>query len=168
MTNTNRFKELFDRIEIIDGVKTIKGSVRLEGHGLKELPDLSDVEVLGSFDCSNNKLKSLKGAPLSVGGWFDCSYNELTTLEGAPQTVDKIFMDHCNKIQFSIHDVKAAMEQRRINDIVKSCTYAEEIAELRNKQRELSKQIDLLEARSISVDRLSKEASALGYKLVKI
>ena len=32
----------------------------------------------------NNKLKSLEGAPQSVGGGFDCSNNELKSLKGLP------------------------------------------------------------------------------------
>jgi len=42
-------------------------------------------EVGGSFRCHNNKLTSLVGAPQEVEGYFDCSYNMLTSLEGAPQ-----------------------------------------------------------------------------------
>ena len=32
----------------------------------------------GYFDCSNNQLTSLKGAPQSVGGYFDCSDNPVS------------------------------------------------------------------------------------------
>lgn len=62
--------------------------IDLSGKGLTELPDLSYVAVTGNFNCSNNKLTSLKGAPCSVGGSFDCSYNEgLDSLAGAPGLV---------------------------------------------------------------------------------
>jgi hypothetical protein len=43
--------------------------------------------VGGGFNCSNNSLTSLEGAPLKVGGFLDCSYNKITSLEGAPSTV---------------------------------------------------------------------------------
>jgi hypothetical protein len=35
-----------------------------------------------NFDCRNNKLTSLEGAPEVVGGSFDCRNNNLTSLEG--------------------------------------------------------------------------------------
>ena len=37
-----------------------------------------------SFNCSNNKLTSLKGAPIYVDSYFDCSNNNLSNLEGFP------------------------------------------------------------------------------------
>jgi hypothetical protein len=43
--------------------------------------------IEGSFNCSNNHLTSLEGAPQHVGGDFDCYNNHLTSLEGAPQDV---------------------------------------------------------------------------------
>jgi hypothetical protein len=43
--------------------------------------------VGGSFDCSENQLTSLQGAPREVGGAFNCSGNQLTSLEGAPREV---------------------------------------------------------------------------------
>jgi len=43
--------------------------------------------VGGSFWCSHNSLTSLKGAPPEVGGGFYCRNNSLTSLEGAPQRV---------------------------------------------------------------------------------
>lgn len=47
--------------------------------------------VQGNFDCSMNRLKSLRGAPRIVHGHFDCVINKLTTLEGAPREVDGDF-----------------------------------------------------------------------------
>jgi hypothetical protein len=44
-------------------------------------------EVKGTFNCSENELTSLKGAPQQVEWDFDCSNNRLTSLEGAPQQV---------------------------------------------------------------------------------
>jgi hypothetical protein len=43
--------------------------------------------VDGSFNCWDNRLTSLKGAPQKVGGKFSCSDNKLTSLEGAPKEV---------------------------------------------------------------------------------
>ena len=44
-------------------------------------------KIIGKFDCSRLGLKSLKGAPKTVGGRFDCSWNKLFSLEGAPREV---------------------------------------------------------------------------------
>jgi hypothetical protein len=44
--------------------------------------------VSRDFECSNNQLKSLNGAPQEVGGNFDCSDNRLTSLKGFPQIVN--------------------------------------------------------------------------------
>jgi regulator of sigma D len=48
--------------------------------------------VSGNFNCSNNNLTSLEGAPEEVGGYFICEYNKLTSLEGAPEKVGGSFM----------------------------------------------------------------------------
>jgi hypothetical protein len=47
--------------------------------------------VDGDFDCCNNHLKTLVGAPKSVGGGFYCNDNLLETLAGAPQWVGGSF-----------------------------------------------------------------------------
>ena len=67
--------------------KVIKGNVNLNNLYLTELFDLSDVEVIGGFYCSDNNLTSLKGAPHTVGESFSCYNTNLTSLKGAPQTV---------------------------------------------------------------------------------
>ena len=52
----------------------------------------------GNFDCSNNFLTSLQGAPQTVEGNFNCYQNKLTTLEGAPLTVKGNFSCFKNKL----------------------------------------------------------------------
>jgi hypothetical protein len=47
--------------------------------------------VDGYFDCSNNKLITLEGAPIKVDGSFNCSENQLTSLEGGPIEVGEHF-----------------------------------------------------------------------------
>ena len=86
--------------------KVIKGNVNLNNLYLTELFDLSDVEVIGGFYCSDNNLTSLKGAPKAVRnspfkfkpGNFYCHNNQLTNLEGAPITVDHDFYCHNSKL----------------------------------------------------------------------
>ena len=55
-------------------------------------------KVGGSFDCKGNGLTSLEGAPREVGGYFFCGLNELTTLEGAPQKVGNTFWCDNNQL----------------------------------------------------------------------
>jgi hypothetical protein len=109
-------KEYFD----ITGAPTINpdGIVDIEGHcELKTDKEVNQLpvkfgKVSGKFDCENNQLTSLEGAPQSVGsgfycdknqltslvgaprsvgGYFDCRFNQLTSLEGAPQSVGRDF-----------------------------------------------------------------------------
>ena len=81
------------------GRKVIKGNVYLRGLYLKELPEwLSDVEIEGSFSCSNNKLTTLQGAPKAIKDTFYCHNNKLTTLAGAPKTVGGTFWCDDNKL----------------------------------------------------------------------
>ena len=82
-------------------MKTIKvKNLDLSYKGLTELPSwVSKCEVAANFDCSNNKLTSLKGSPKSVGGNFDCSHNKLTSVVGAPTTIGGDFDCSYNKLK---------------------------------------------------------------------
>ena len=70
-----------------DGSLFVPGRLNISFRDLTCLPDLTSVTVGGDFDCSNNKLTSLKGAPAVVGGGFYCHRNQLASLEGAPASV---------------------------------------------------------------------------------
>ena len=69
-----------------DGTIDVNGDVFLYGRGLTELP-LTFNKVTGYFDCSWNKLTSLKGSPKWVGDYFECTGNQLTSLEFSPDYV---------------------------------------------------------------------------------
>ena len=45
-------------------------NVFLRSHNLSELPDFSKIKVRETFNCSDNRLTTLKGAPKEVGGYF--------------------------------------------------------------------------------------------------
>ena len=75
----------------LPNLRRVKGNLNLPGLGLTKLPNLSHVVVDGSFNCSDNLLTTLEGAPQKVGDSFDCYNNQLTTLEGAPQKVGGCF-----------------------------------------------------------------------------
>lgn len=76
-----------------------KGMLDLSNLDLEKLPDLSGVEVMGTFICRDNSLTSLIGAPKKVHGSFYCNSNRLTSLEGAPQYVGEDFYCTYNKLE---------------------------------------------------------------------
>ena len=51
------------------------------------------------FNCSNNSLTSLEGAPQRVDGYFNCSHNELESLKGCPKYVGRGFDCGKNKLK---------------------------------------------------------------------
>ena len=80
--------------------KVINGSVFLDNMYLKQLPPglLNDVYVFGDFDCHDNRLTSLEGAPTYVSGDFVCYYNNLTSLVGSPHSVSGDFNCRNNRL----------------------------------------------------------------------
>ncbi len=72
--------------EYFTGTVNVAGNVSLNGQKLERLP-VRFGTVDGYFNCSNNRLSSLEGAPSSVSSHFNCSWNRLTSLEGAPSSV---------------------------------------------------------------------------------
>jgi hypothetical protein len=79
-----------------DGSIDVNGNVALGNLGLKKIP-LKFRNVSGYFNCCENQLTSLEGAPISVGDNFICTFNQLTSLEGAPISVgDNFISDYSN------------------------------------------------------------------------
>lgn len=81
-----------------------KGVLDLSGCDLRKLPNMSHIEVTGSFVCENNKLTSLVGAPRKVGGNVFTRNNPFKTLKGAPEYVGGDF--YCTYAQ--IEDLSGA------------------------------------------------------------
>lgn len=71
-----------------DGSVDVNGSVDLKNRDLTELP-VKYGKVSGSFNCSYNKLTSLKGCP-NTCKWIDCSVNNLYNLYFVGETTDGI------------------------------------------------------------------------------
>lgn len=71
-----------------DGRVDIEGDVNLAGFGLTRLP----------FRFGN------------VSGYFDCSYNKLTSLRGNPKTVGREFACNGNSVKFSENQVRAVCD----------------------------------------------------------
>lgn len=71
-----------------DGSIDVDAPVNLSNLGLTELPIQFRI-VTDKFLCDNNRLTTLKGAPLVIYGYkpvFDCSNNELTNLNYGPKS----------------------------------------------------------------------------------
>ena len=76
---------------LVSLIKAVRWKVKEEGPKRSmQLFDCFDNELVGAesywegdFDCSDNLLTSLEGAPKEVGVKFYCSDNQLASLEGA-------------------------------------------------------------------------------------
>ncbi len=92
--NAEDFLKMID----IEYTKNIFGNIVIEGDldisnsNLRKLPDLSKVIIKGGFDCSHNKLTSLKGAPKEAY-LFLCTQNNLTDLSGVSKMFNWIYSD---------------------------------------------------------------------------
>jgi len=73
------------------GLVDVKRDFYCTGENLTDFKGVRFGVVEGDFNCHNNQLTTLEGAPHEVGGNFDCDNNQLTTLEGAPRKVGDIF-----------------------------------------------------------------------------
>lgn len=83
----------------VRGIVDVDGDVDLREKNLTKIPiSVKFGKVAGDFDCSHNKLTSLKGSPKYVGESFRCSHNRLISLEGAPKHVDYHFICSHNKL----------------------------------------------------------------------
>jgi len=77
----------------------VNGDVYFKYDKINKFP-LNFNKVTGYFDCSDNSLISLEGAPKYVGEVFICDYNRLKNLEGAPKYVGQDFYCDYNQISF--------------------------------------------------------------------
>jgi hypothetical protein len=86
-------------------LKKVNGYVWLTGNKWTEIPAwLKDVKIAGHFDCSRNKLTSMKNCPQKIGGCFYCYNNLLTSLEGCPKNIGGSFYCRNNKIELELPD----------------------------------------------------------------
>jgi len=80
-----------------NGSVDVNGNVLLSFNKLTKLPFKFN-KIKGIFDCSNNQLISLEGAPQEVEGDFDCQGNQLINLIGASQKVEGNFSCSNNQL----------------------------------------------------------------------
>jgi len=81
-----------------DGLVNVFGSFDCSGQDLKDFKGVKFGIVTKDFDCDDNNLTSLEGAPKGVGEDFNCSSNKLTSLKGAPKKVGGDFSCEYNKL----------------------------------------------------------------------
>lgn len=81
-----------------DNSLDVQGSVDLKSNGLKEIPFKFN-SVSGDFNCSRNKLTSLKGSPINVGGDFCCFSNNLIDLTESPSKIYGDFYAYHNPLK---------------------------------------------------------------------
>jgi hypothetical protein len=93
--DVNFYDQILEKIPVKFGVVT--GDFNCPNNDLISLEGAPN-SVGGGFKCSGNKLTSLKGVPTSLGGSFDCENNNLTSLEGAPQIIKGLFDCGRNKL----------------------------------------------------------------------
>ena len=81
------------------GKVDVDGGFWCGGEKLEDFKGISFGSVSRNFDCSENSLQTLEGAPETVGGNFHCYNNSLRTLEGSPETVGGNFYCFNNSLQ---------------------------------------------------------------------
>ena len=92
----------------------VKGTFNCSGNRLTSLRGCPREVRLGNFLCNHNQLTSLEGVPKKVEKIFDCSNNKLTSLEGAPKEVRWNFDCSHNSTQFTEEDVLAVCKVKGI------------------------------------------------------
>jgi len=95
---TMRDLDIQDFIIHDDGTVDVATSVDIGFLNLKRLPVVFG-RIRGDFNCSNNQLESLEGAPRSVGLSFFCHNNHLASLAHAPLEVGKSFVCKANRLK---------------------------------------------------------------------
>lgn len=99
MLDLIKLTDMYDNTGIYDIHSIPKGTyndLNISGYDLESLVEFNfdkDILVLGSFDCSNNKLTNLEGCPKTIYRDFNCSWNKLTSLYGSPKNVNNFY---CN------------------------------------------------------------------------
>jgi hypothetical protein len=119
MRHVKRYNELFEaqtelsqeQIEWLDkctkghwfhnpetGLVDVDGDFGCFSQGLTDFKGVRFGVVTGTFNCGDNQLTSLEGAPLKVGWYFICDDNQITSLEGAPRIVGVKFRAERNPV----------------------------------------------------------------------
>ena len=107
-------KKVFTSLEAFSFIKEVNGNFDCSDNHLKSLKGAPS-RVNGNFICSHNELESLEGVPSSVNGFFDCSYNKLESLKWAPSSVSGYFYCSGNPGKFTKEDIINAQKESKNN-----------------------------------------------------
>lgn len=89
----------FKNLESVNNLPVyVSGNMSIAGNNITSLEGLPTKEVGGTFTCSNNKLKNLKGCPPKVNGLI-CSTCQLESLEGSPHGISSSFICAYNNLK---------------------------------------------------------------------
>ena len=109
MRHIKRYTQLFESVQELSQEQTdwlnkcSKGTWKLN-------PETGLVDVSGDFRCNAQKLSSFKGVRFgSISGKFDCHDNSLTSLEGAPRKVGGHV--HCTGNPISERAIKEVLKR---------------------------------------------------------
>jgi|688.fasta_scaffold319306_2 hypothetical protein len=94
----------------------------LQKRNLRKLEIITTKNV-GYFDCSINKLTSLKGTLEFVRGSFDCNHNLLINLKYSPKTVGNAFWCEGNQLTALIYFPKNVYHVSFRNNYLLSLDY---------------------------------------------
>ena len=84
---------LYDVFNLPENFVVTQCNIDLCDMGLDKLPDMSTVTVVYGYNCANNNIKDLIGAPNSVYGDVRFTKNPLTSLRGMPRNISgKIYL----------------------------------------------------------------------------
>ena len=100
-----KFKQ--DILRILPDDFELDCNVNLSNRGLTELPDFSKVVVNGNFNCLDNYIENLVGAPQKASGDFLCNANRIKSLNGAPKVVGGLFNCAANELKTRLADTES-------------------------------------------------------------
>lgn len=84
---------LYDVFNLPKNFVVTKSNIDLCTMGLDKLPDMTSVTINSSYNCANNNITDLTGAPYTVQGDVRFSQNPLTSLRGMPHKIGgKIYL----------------------------------------------------------------------------
>lgn len=99
----NHIKSWLDSMEIKDYIINddysvdVNGSVNISNKKIKKIP-VKFRFIQGNFDCSRNNLITLKNSPTKINGNFNCSNNKLSSLNMSPGEIYGHFNCAHNKL----------------------------------------------------------------------
>ena len=104
------------------GLVDVEGNFACSDQGLEGFKGVRFGAITGNFNCSNNSLTTLEGAPQKVGGDFDCSYNPVS--ESTLESIWSIMRD--KKVPYLI---ALGIYGKEVKGAIDSSLLAEDISE---------------------------------------